>query len=219
MPPQTHPVPFGAAGIINFLIVLVQQPCSHPHGRGDQEHFAHLPWPAWVSARAEHHEVRSHHLGVEHRGAVRRQEGTGDIPARQFAAAAILDYRTAFSLGPSEHPARRHPRTMLGTTPRTVTWASRTNSQKPGSTGPPSYRAMVARLSSPANTSHGPIIHPRLVGQHNTSPGRRSWCQWPSPAALMGVTCSQGIAFGSPVVPEENSTLMHVSGSQAAGSN
>src|SRR5271166_7172712 len=59
MPPQTHPVPFGAAGIINFLIVLVQQPCSHPEGRGDQEHFAHLPWPAWVSAWAEHHEVRS----------------------------------------------------------------------------------------------------------------------------------------------------------------
>src|SRR5271166_849851 len=107
MSPQTHPVPFGAAGIINFLIVLVQQPCSHPEGRRDQEHFAHLPWPAWVSARAEHHKVRSHHLGVEHRGAVRSQDGTGDIPARQFAAAAILDGSSCVSGGYSKMHERR----------------------------------------------------------------------------------------------------------------
>ncbi len=67
--------------------------------------------------------------------------------------------------------------------------------------------------------SQGPIIQPRLVGQATTSPGWMSWWKWPSIAALTGVSWVHGIAFGSPVVPDEKSTLVTRSGSPGTGSN
>lgn len=39
-----------------------------------------------------------------------------------------------------------------------------------------------------------------------------AWAKGPVEAHLRGVTCVQGIAFGVPVVPEENSTFDTVSG-------
>ena len=60
--------------------------------------------------------------------------------------------------------------------------------------------------------SQGPIIQPRLVGQATTSSGWMSWWKCPSIAALTGVSWVHGIALGSPVVPDENRTLVTRSG-------
>ena len=46
-----------------------------------------------------------------------------------------------------------------------------------------------------------------------------SWCSQPSAAHLSGVVWVQGIAFGSPVVPDENRMLVAASGAQATGVN
>ena len=46
-----------------------------------------------------------------------------------------------------------------------------------------------------------------------------SWCSQPSAAHLTGVEWVQGIALGSPVVPDENRMLVGASGSQATGEN
>lgn len=58
--------------------------------------------------------------------------------------------------------------------------------------------AMAVRFSSDANTSHGPIIHPRLVGHASTPPGSRSKCAHASTPHRSGVVCVHGIALGSP---------------------
>jgi hypothetical protein len=54
----------------------------------------------------------------------------------------------------------------------------------------------------PAKTSQGPSIHPMLVGQHATSPGRTSWWKKALAAHLKGVTCVHGMALGSPATQE-----------------
>jgi len=69
--------------------------------------------------------------------------------------------------------------------------------------GDPIYRATEAPFSKDAYTSHGPIIHPRLVGQHTTSPLRTSMWHHASAAAFRGVILVHGIAFGSPIPPNE----------------
>ncbi len=51
-----------------------------------------------------------------------------------------------------------------------------------------------------------------LVGQQTTLPGRMSWWKWPSIPHLMGVSWVQGMALGSPVVPEEKRTLVRAVG-------
>ena len=79
---------------------------------------------------------------------------------------------------------------MLGTTPSMLMRASCTNSQKGRPVGAPSNSAIVARLSSAAKTSHGPIIQPRLDGQAATLPGLRSW---PPHAFTAGLHVGQGV--------------------------
>ena len=66
--------------------------------------------------------------------------------------------------------------------------------------------------------SHGPIIQPRLVGQATTSPGCTSWWKCPSIEALIGSIWDQGIALGSPVVPDEKSTFVNAVASLTTGS-
>ena len=66
--------------------------------------------------------------------------------------------------------------------------------------------------------SQGPIIQPRLVGQATTSPGLTSRCRAASTADLIGCSWVQGMALGSPVVPEEKRMLVTVSGSPMTGS-
>src|SRR3954447_11299138 len=68
-----------------------------------------------------------------------------------------------------------------------------------------------------AKTVRGPITQPMLVGQANTSPGWMSWYRKPSEAALIGVVWSQGIALGSPVVPEEKRMIVRAEGSRGTG--
>lgn len=58
---------------------------------------------------------------------------------------------------------------------------------------------MEAPFNSEAYTSHGPIIHPRLVGQATVSPFLISMWHHPSAAALKGVATVHGIALGSPI--------------------
>ena len=64
-------------------------------------------------------------------------------------------------------------------------------------------QTIEAPFSKDAYTSHGPIIHPRLVGQHTTSPLRTSMWHHASAAAFRGVILVHGIAFGSPIPPNE----------------
>ena len=97
--------------------------------------------------------------------------------------------------------------TIVGTTPNMFTAAAWTNSPNFTDIGESLYKAIVPRFNSVAKINQGPIIQPRLVGQHTTSPGFKSWWQKPSTAHLIGVVWVQGIAFGSPVVPEENKML------------
>mmetsp|Transcript_3494 Transcript_3494/g.10940 ORF Transcript_3494/g.10940 Transcript_3494/m.10940 type:complete len:340 (+) Transcript_3494:913-1932(+) len=92
---------------------------------------------------------------------------------------------------------------MDGTRPSMVTRARSTNRQKGRPVGAPQKSARVASLSSAAYTSHGPIIQPRLVGQHTTSRVRTSCRQCASAALRSGGSADQGMAFGSPVVPLE----------------
>jgi len=74
---------------------------------------------------------------------------------------------------------------------------------KPDPRGDPTYKAIEAPFSKDAYTSHGPIIHPRLVGQQTTSPLRMSMLNHASAAAFRGVILVHGIAFGSPIPPNE----------------
>jgi hypothetical protein len=67
--------------------------------------------------------------------------------------------------------------------------------------------------------SQGPSIHPRFVGQATVSSGWMSWWNQPSMAHLIGVRWVHGIAFGSPVVPEENRMFMCASGEPATVGN
>jgi hypothetical protein len=59
--------------------------------------------------------------------------------------------------------------TMEGITPSMVTRAQATNSQKLRPVAAPRNRPIAALFSSAANISQGPIIQPRLVGQHTKS--------------------------------------------------
>lgn len=81
-----------------------------------------------------------------------------------------------------------------------------TNLAKPDPSGDPLYKAIEAPFSNDAYTSHGPIIHPRLVGQETTSPSRISKWHHASAAAFSGVILVHGIAFGSPI-PQGQMTM------------
>mmetsp|Transcript_7310 Transcript_7310/g.13865 ORF Transcript_7310/g.13865 Transcript_7310/m.13865 type:complete len:222 (+) Transcript_7310:819-1484(+) len=109
---------------------------------------------------------------------------------------------------PSIQPDCRHVAARLGTSPSCVTLALCTNRPNSRPPGPPSNTATHAQFNSAPYISHGPIIHPRLVGQHNTSRGRTSICAKASHAHRRGSVCAQGMAFGSPVVPLENMILV-----------
>jgi hypothetical protein len=95
------------------------------------------------------------------------------------------------------HPSRHQAPGTRHQAP-TCTRAASTNRPKSLPVGAPWYRAMLAPLSSAAYSSHGPIIQPRLVGQHSTPPGPRSCCAHASVAQRSGVMWVQGMAFGSP---------------------
>mmetsp|Transcript_2474 Transcript_2474/g.4156 ORF Transcript_2474/g.4156 Transcript_2474/m.4156 type:complete len:243 (+) Transcript_2474:935-1663(+) len=96
--------------------------------------------------------------------------------------------------------------TRLGTTPNMLTLDSSTNLQNRSVEVTPPKSAMEAPLII-WNSNQGPIIQPRLVGQATTSPTLMSWCRKPSTAHLIGVACVQGMALGSPVVPDEKRML------------
>src|SRR5262249_49725915 len=68
----------------------------------------------------------------------------------------------------------RQRHTVLGITPNILTAASCTNRPNASPDDAPSNKAIVPRLMSVANVNQGPIIHPKLVGQATTSPGRIS---------------------------------------------
>mmetsp|Transcript_22944 Transcript_22944/g.74750 ORF Transcript_22944/g.74750 Transcript_22944/m.74750 type:complete len:400 (-) Transcript_22944:1046-2245(-) len=109
---------------------------------------------------------------------------------------------------PASAPPDLHACTIAGTTPKHVTPARDTNVANPRSSGDPSNSAAAAPFNSDAYTSHGPIIHPKLVGHARTSRCRMSWCAHASTAHRIGVTCDHGMAFGSPVVPLEKRMLV-----------
>ena len=74
------------------------------------------------------------------------------------------------------------------TSPSMVTRACSTNFGKSRSVGEPWKRATAAPLRSAAYSSQGPIIQPRLVGQHTTSRSRMSWWAKASEPQRIGVT-------------------------------
>lgn len=92
----------------------------------------------------------------------------------------------------SENKFHAPPKSLTGTN------GTCTNLANPWPSGDPLYKAIEAPLIKVAYTSHGPIIHPRFVGQATTSPLRMSMWDQASAAAFRGVACVQGIAFGSP---------------------
>src|SRR5207244_6682289 len=111
---------------------------------------------------------------------------TGLYPARDITysissglegSAVELNRRIRPQSNPSIVPSSFHARTSFGTTPSIVTPAWDTNTPNARLVVLPTYRAIVARFTRDAYVSHGPIIHPKLVGHARTSEGPTSWCK------------------------------------------
>src|SRR5256712_13162812 len=89
-------------------------------------------------------------------------------------SAVELNNRIRCQSSPSIVRSAFQLRTSFGTTPSIVTPARATNSPNGRAVVAPTYKANVASFPKRAYVSHGPIIHPKLVGQGSQSRGRMS---------------------------------------------